>query len=216
MRNVCIVLVSVVVFFTATPLFAAQTLNQETVRNSLTRYPFIKGLFKQERVLQGIGRPIRSSGRFMIWRDHGIYWETSRPLFQATTFSHNRVYYWSDENNPVIVEDGALRINERISQLMLAFFTADFDRLEQDFKAHWRFNGDSWAVELKPSGLYLKKAIHLVTIRGGQHIEEVALALATGDSTVITLDVTATGNAPDEESSKKIEPVDSPPAPKTD
>ena len=89
---------------------------------------------------------------------------------------------------------------------MLAFFTADFDQLERDFKTKWQFGEKSWAVDLTPVGPFISKAITRVGIRGRQHIDHVSLELATGDSTGITLHVTATGDVPDSESRKKIEP----------
>ena len=208
MRRLSVKPVLLLVLLMATQLVAADMLTRQAVQNNLTQYAFIKGEFKQERMLQGISRPIRSSGRFMIWRGHGIYWETNQPLFQATTFLGNRVYYWPDENTPEIVKDGVLRINERISQLMLAFFTADFEQLERDFKADWQLGEKSWTVDLTPNGMFIGKAINRVSIQGEQHIERIDLKLATGDSTSIVLHVSATGDAPDGESRTKIEPND--------
>jgi hypothetical protein len=183
---------------------ADNPINKNDVRGILTRSDFVKGRFEQERILQGINRPIRSTGKFAIWRNNGIYWETSEPLFQATSFLKDSVFYWSSENEYEPVKDGVFRINEKISQIMLAFFTADFEQLEKDFSTDWDVSGDAWTITLLPSNLYVSKAIERVQISGQLHIENVVLDLATGDSTKITLQVTAEGNEPDAESRKKI------------
>jgi hypothetical protein len=185
-------------------VIADNLINKNDVRGILTRSDFVKGRFEQERILQGINRPIRSTGKFAIWRNNGIYWETSEPLFQATSFLKGSVFYWSSENEYEPVKDGVFRINEKISQIMLAFFTADFEQLEKDFSADWDVSGDAWTITLLPSNLYVSKAIERVQISGQLHIENVVLDLATGDSTKITLQVTAEGNEPDTESRKKI------------
>lgn len=185
-------------------VIADNPINKNDVRDILTRSDFVKGRFEQKRTLQGINRPIWSTGKFAIWRNNGIYWETSEPLFQATSFLKDSVFYWSSEDEYEPVKDGVFRINEKISQIMLAFFTADFEQIEKDFNADWDISGDVWTITLLPSNLYVSKAIERVQISGQLHIENVILDLATGDSTKITLQVTAEGNEPDAESRKKI------------
>jgi hypothetical protein len=205
MRTLFNLLFVVLCIFTAS-LNAADSYDKNVVHEILTRHDFVRGRFTQQRVLQGIKRSIQSEGRFAIWRDNGIYWETSAPLFQATSFRNKSVYYWTDNNTFKLAEDGIFQINEKVSQLMLAFFTADFNQLEKDFSVRWDGTKEGWRVSLTPSNIYIGKAIKQVTISGAEHIEEVYLGLATGDSTSIQLQVTAESDKPDKESEDKICP----------
>jgi hypothetical protein len=183
---------------------ADDSVSQSDVRNILTKNDFIKGEFEQERILKGINRPIHSTGKFAIWRNNGIYWETSKPLFQAASFLKDNVYYWSNENTYELVRDGVFRVNEKISQIMLAFFTANFEQIEKDFNIDLAITDKTWTIVLTPSNIYVSKAIERVVIGGMEHIENVVLDLATGDSTKIQLHVTAEGNEPDMESKGKL------------
>ncbi len=176
------------------------------IQDVLTHSAFVKGKFRQERHLEGVVRSIKSSGEFAVWRDNGIYWETNEPLFQATSFLRECVYYWTGKNSFSRVKDGVFQINERIYQIMLAFFTADFEGLSADFEAEWQGNADSWLVKLSPSNVYVKKAINQVTIKGGQHIDSVDLIMSTGDRTSVWLSVLAENDMPDPVSKHKIYP----------
>ncbi|MBN1378373.1 MAG: outer membrane lipoprotein carrier protein LolA [Gammaproteobacteria bacterium] len=198
------VIICAIGFFVSDLALANDSRFENITSKILTQYNYIEGKFEQERTLQGINRVIRSNGRFSIWRDNGIYWETSKPLFQATSFSKGSVYYWTDESNCESVKNDSYQISEKISQLMLAFFTADLKQLESDFEVIGKNTNKGWTIILDPSNMYVSKAVNRVTISGAEHVEKISLELATGDHTNIWLQVTTKGDKPDAENQNRI------------
>lgn len=171
----------------------------------LTSGGYVKGEFKQQRQLRGIAKAITSQGRFVVWRKHGFYWETVTPIFQAISFSNGKIYQWQDAKTVAIVQESSFNVQRRASALILAFFTADFDRLQQDFQISWQFTGKQWSASLVPHNMYIKKALEKVTLSGDKYIESVRLEATAGDITRIRLSVTAEGDEPNQLDRNKID-----------
>lgn len=178
--------------------------NDHDVFEVLNKNKFVSGEFSQEQTFRGITRSIKSSGSFIIWRGNGIYWETDKPMYQATTFTGECILKWIDENNYESDRDGMYQMRRKMSKIVLAFFTADFVYLKKAFDLEWHFEKNNWSVLLTPEEPYTKKAIKHIKIGGRSHINMAMLEMVNGDITLIELTVIHEGDKPDMQSAKKI------------
>lgn len=178
-----------------------------TLYQKLTRHNFIHGRFRQTRELSGIPAPVKSKGRFMIWRSNGLYWETASPLFHATTFTDEQVYQWTEPGVAEPMSDGALQINQRISSVILALFEADFDGLRNNFEISVDDDGEQWNVVMTPVNKYIRKALERISVTGDTHIRTVLLTSTTGDTTRIEMEVTSSGDEPDKKQLNRLSPA---------
>jgi len=153
------------------------------------QHQVIKGRFEQLRHLTGIPRPIRSSGRFIYWRDHGLYWETQKPIAQASTFTADAIIHWQATSRSPQVEQNSSPIQQQVSRILLAVFGGDIQSLESLFDSHGQSESKAeikqWTVELIPTMDAVKQVVEKISLSGEDYIQRLSLNASNGDSTQI-------------------------------
>jgi len=167
-------------------LYAADSVAMnEQLSRKLRQHPVVKGEFEQLRNLAGIPRPIRSRGRFIYWRDHGLYWETNEPISQAATFTPNAIIHWQSATNLQQTERNSSPIQKQISRILLAVFGGDIKSLEQLFESRWSSGSKIWTVDLIPSIAAVKQVVEKISLSGEDYVNNLSLVASNGDATHI-------------------------------
>lgn len=148
----------------------------------------IGGKFEQTRALQGLPRPIVSSGKFLFWRDHGLYWETLLPFYQATTFTTDETLQWLSPQGPAETGNARDPAQKYISRILLAVFSADLRAIDNLFDSSWQIDGNSWQVELTPANRTVAKFIERAILSGDQYIRQLQITSHNGDSNTVHFD----------------------------
>lgn len=151
----------------------------------MQQHRVVKGRFEQWRNLTGIPRPIRSSGRFIFWRDHGLYWETREPIFQSTTFTPDAIIYWQSTATTRQADRSSSPIQQQISRILLAVFGGDIRSLEKLFDSRWSSGPEQWTVDLTPTAAAVKRVVQEITLAGGDYVSRLSLNARNGDNTRI-------------------------------
>lgn len=168
------------------PVYASSaTVAGEQLFRQMRLHRIVKGRFEQWRNLTGIPRPIRSSGRFIFWRDHGLYWETREPIFQSTTFTPDAIIHWQSTAAMRQADRSSSPIQQRISRILLAVFGGDIQSLERLFKSRWSSGPKQWTVDLIPTARAIKRVIQKITLTGGNYVSSLSLGANNGDTTRI-------------------------------
>lgn len=165
------------------------TVASEQLFLQIRQHQVVKGRFEQLRTLTGIPRPIHSSGRFIYWRDHGLYWETQEPISQASTFTLDAIIHWQTTTTPQQADRSSSPIQRQISRILLAVFGGDIQSLEKLFDSRWSSGSESgakqWTVDLTPTMAAVKQVVEKITLSGGKYVKKLSLDASNGDTTQI-------------------------------
>ena len=157
----------------------------QEIKNELKAHVVLSGEFKQIRRLQGFSRPIESTGIFVYWQGRGLYWETQRPFFQASTFIQDGVIDWrqSDGASPTLIDDNPVLRN--MSAIIVPLVGGDLEKLESTFNARWAFDAAGWSIVLDPTSFMVEKAISGIKVSGEVFIRNLAITTPGNDATEI-------------------------------
>ena len=169
------------------------TVASERLSRKMHSHQVVKGHFEQWRNLAGIPRPIRSNGRFIYWRNHGMYWETRTPILQASTFTPDAIFHWHPGTNTRQADRSSSPVQKQISRILLAVFGGNIRSLEKMFDYQWHFgpkpgsesNVGQWTVKLVPKAPIVKRIIEKITLSGEDFISSLKLDTRNGDTTLI-------------------------------
>lgn len=157
--------------------------------SQVRQHRVINGDFEQIRELTGVPRPIRSSGRFVYWRDHGLYWEIREPVSQASTFTPDAVIHWQSTTG--LQQSGSVTspLQKQINGILLAFFGGDTSSLEKIFHSRWLpgnpSDAEHWTLELIPGMAVVKRSVKRITLSGDVHVKDLKIEASNGDKTRI-------------------------------
>ncbi len=161
---------------------------QRSALLQLQQHPIVQGDFTQRRQLSGLPRAIESSGRFIFSRQHGLYWETLQPFYQATTFGVDDLIYWDSIDGPALEAGPRDPVQQYVSQVMLSLFSADMGELDKLFNSQWHGDVNNWSLQLLPAQTAVARIIARVQLRGGQYLRSLSVETRSGDRNTLLLD----------------------------
>ncbi len=167
----------------------ADSLNEslkDRVSHKLQSSSLVSGEFVQEKTLSGFPRSISSTGRFLYWRTHGLYWETLKPFSHATTFMAKEVLHWKNGQRRETHQKSADASQKHISRILLAIFNGDLAGLEDYFHIQWEGNDSNWLIRLVPSHSMVSKTLSNIKLTGNDYLETLSIANTNGDKTFIS------------------------------
>jgi hypothetical protein len=154
----------------------------------LRQHAIVSGNFRQQRQLKGLPRALESSGRFVFWRQHGVYWETLKPFYQATTFTGDRTVQWASKDGPALEAGADDPVQRYVNKVMLALFSADLRALDKHFSAQWQNEGGNWSLELVPLQAGIARVIENIRLDGNQYLRRISVATRNGDRNTMWLE----------------------------
>lgn len=147
----------------------------------------LRGLFRQNRHLREIPKPLLATGDFTFARDIGFFWHTRQPFDSTLMFNDTGMVQMdagAPPQHPPADQQPAARL---IGQLFTALFTLDIARLDEEFELFESVEGERWTLGLKPRADAIAAIVRQVTVSGSGDVERVELLDARGDRTVIEL-----------------------------
>ncbi len=157
----------------------------EHLSRQIRQHQVVKGRFEQWRNLTGIPLPIRSRGRFIYWRNHGLYWETQEPISQASTFTPDTIIHWQSNVATRQADKSSSPVQKQISRILLAVFGGDIQLLDKLFNSRWNFGPELWTVDLTPTTAAVSRVVEKITLSGEGYINSLNLDASNGDTTQI-------------------------------
>jgi len=157
----------------------------QKITNQLQQHTLLAGEFRQTRRLQGFSRAIESTGIFIYWQGHGLYWETRQPFFQASTFIQDGVIDWrqSDGFKSEVIDNNPILKN--ISSIIVPLVGGDLEKLERTFDASWDFGEKEWSITLEPVSFMISRAVSGIEVTGQQFIRNFVITTSGNDITAI-------------------------------
>jgi len=148
----------------------APEVDEAAIVDRLSSHAVVRGSFIQTRELENAAATLRSEGRFVFWRNHGVYWATHQPVRITKIYRHDKTLVIEDDggNSP----PGEVRgVRERhFRETLLTIFSFDKDRLAQRFEQEWRGQGHNWQLFLTPKNRGLKQYLSTIELWGAGNI----------------------------------------------
>lgn len=161
--------------------------NDDAIRSILQQlqtFNVLSGKFIQYRNLVGIPKSLQSSGGFLFWRAHGLYWHIDKPFSHALTYTPDDILFWGEATKLGGRQKKSV-IEKQISKTLLAIFGGDVSQIQEMFELTWHINDAHWEIDLIPKTYAAKKSISNVIVKGSRHIEELVILSRGGDKTRI-------------------------------
>jgi hypothetical protein len=156
------------------------------IKKDLVSFDVLKGNFEQSKKIKIIKKPLKSYGDFILVKNKGLLWRTSKPLVSAIRITQDDIVSLGEGKKVVFVsmkDQPALRV---IGKILFALFATDVDELQRHFKfTKVLATPESWSVMLTPNDANVAKVIRYVDISGAKTVHKLILFEANGDSTEI-------------------------------
>ncbi len=144
----------------------------------------LTGKFVQRRYLNGLGRPLSSSGDFLLAREKGILWRTNTPYPSEFVLSEKGLSLFDGEIETRLSAANHPGLQAAL-KMFFALITLDMQRLADSFDLYADTAGDRWQVGLRPREGGLAQVFDRAVISGAQTVQRIELSTAGGDRTEI-------------------------------
>jgi|GEM_PF-79699 len=155
------------------------------IGSRLAQPAVLRGRFEQTKQVAGFSRPLRSSGDFLVARDHGVLWHTREPFAGDLKLTREAIVATQDGQTAFRLsadEEPTVRV---INGLMFSLLNGEVDRLAEHFTVDGQAGDAGWELALKPRQPGLAKLLSGVSLQGDRHVRRIVLEEANGDRTEI-------------------------------
>lgn len=171
-------------FLAAFPL-AAET-SQEAVfadmNERLERHPLLRAEFEQERKLQILQRPLKSSGRMVLREGDGILWQVETPHAVTYLIRAGEILEWQGGESPQRTAMASVPAFRLMTEMFMAALAGDTAALQEGFQAEALPADQGWRLRLTPKSEDLSGLIADLEVAGDRYVEEVHLREVKGDA----------------------------------
>lgn len=169
--------------------------------------------FIEKRSVAMLDRTLESSGRLSFEAPDTFVRETLKPRQERVAVVGNQVTMSRGERSRTMVLDAVPEASILV-EAMRGTLTGNRDAIERQFTATVTGNAARWVLELVPRDARLREQVISVRVSGQQSlVREVAVALADGDRSVMTIEPHAVASRPASGPAFRPAPAPAAPAP---
>lgn len=159
----------------------------ETLTAHLQTTPRLHVAFTQTRTMAALSRPLKTSGRLVLAREHGVIWQVQKPL--------HLTYVVGPKGMLEVGPDGKARMKNakdapmvaQMGRILQALLQGRWSALEEFFTLKGEGTPERWKITLTPkaqTAAFLKG----VQVNGGKFIERIHVDEASGDAMDLVFD----------------------------
>ena len=149
----------------------------------------LQGRFEQQKNIAVLPVPLMSNGRFTLEQGKSIEWQLLEPVQQTIRLSPNGITLESGGKAGKLGEAMPAQGAETLTKVFMAVVSGQWETLSEYFEIEAAGNADKWQLLLLPRSQALAAYIRQIEIRGGEFTEQLDIAEANGDSTIIRLTI---------------------------
>ncbi|SQC93949.1 Uncharacterised protein [Cedecea neteri] len=126
-------------------LLAAQAAGAVTLDDIQKRFaavPVMRAQFEQERQIKGMAQPLHSSGRIVVSKHKGLWWQQRQPFPMKLVVGANRMIQVMGNQPPQAVTAESNPQMFQFNQLLRRLFYIDRKTLEKDFISEFSDQGE--------------------------------------------------------------------------
>ena len=170
-------------FLAIAPVEADNSLSD--IRQLLAKNSVICADFTQNKSLRALTRPLVSQGRLVFVAGKGVLWQVREPFATQVLVKSDALIKWNDEGVPQRLSFGQSPVFRTLSQVFLAVFTGDINRLWKTFEIESDVRQSRWRLTLTPRDPGFAAIIETVRVSGGRFVDELLIEEGRGDRTLI-------------------------------
>ena len=174
-----------------------QPLNAETmaaftaVSQRLADHPITKGNFEQEKVLNRLGRSLKSEGIFIISAAQGMVWETAKPFSSTLVLGKNYLVQSRPGGQKTVLSAEGNETFLRLAEALSAVFSGNARGLMDNFKVYFTIDnsvsGGAWKLGLSPLDRAISTFAAKITMSGDTVIRSIVIDEQSGDTIKYTM-----------------------------
>ena len=161
--------------------------NFVAVEKTLMQNSHVHGNFTQSRQMQGLDKPLLSSGTFELSASGGLIWQQTKPFASTLTVTRETLTQQIMDNPPTVITKAQQPIVFSFTQVFMSVLQGNTQAVEQYFNLGFSGDSQAWQLVLTPKGSPLDKAIESITLKGAKTIEFIEVKDAQGNVMDITL-----------------------------
>lgn len=162
-----------------------------------SRADVVRGSFRQEKYLAELDRPLVSSGRFLMVRDHGLIWEIERPFESTLIIGRQHMVQRVDGRQTLRLSRAEQPGLQVVAAVLMAVFQADLDRLRDFFDIRAvPGEGEGWHLVMQPTADSVTEFVERLTVHGTDGVERIEFEEPGGDRSLIRLQRTPDSGSP--------------------
>src|SRR5476649_2775748 len=167
----------------STALYAAAPVAK--IQAMLARPPVLCGSFDQSKQLNGMKKPLASSGRFCVVAGTGVLWRTLRPFPSTLRLTRDEIVNYQGDRVAMRLDAKTEPTVRMINSVLFSLLGGDLAQLDTLFDIDGSVDATSWNVTLKARSPALAKAIGGIRLDGGAYVKNIVISEAGGDRTSI-------------------------------
>ncbi|MFQ0997155.1 MULTISPECIES: outer membrane lipoprotein carrier protein LolA [unclassified Gilliamella] len=194
-KFIALLLTTLAIFFSS--LTYAITLDE--LQHQFSKNEVIRANFTQNRYINGLSNPLHSTGKMILSQKWGLWWQQQTPFTMTLKMNNQRMEQRIDDQTPqIITAENQPQLFE-FNHLLTAIFTADKQKLENNFMINLSEQEHQWTLILTPKLAPLNKIFKEIILTGHKHLNTITLNDMQHDKTVITFSKHQTANLTEHE-----------------
>ena len=163
------------------------------IQTMLAKPAVLCGHFEQSKQLNGMKRPLMSSGRFCVVSGKGVLWRNLQPFPTTLRLTKDEIVNYQGDRVAMRLDAKQEPTVRMINSVLFALLAGDLGQLETLFDVEGSASSGSWQVALKARQPALAKAIGSISLDGGLYVNHLHMTEASGDQTAIVFSAIQTG-----------------------
>ncbi|WP_137937806.1 outer membrane lipoprotein carrier protein LolA [Chitinivorax sp. B] len=166
----------------------------DRIQAQLARPDVLCGVFNQAKTLQGLKKPVKSSGRFCMISNKGVLWRTQQPFTSNLKLTRDEIVESQGEQVTKVLNARQEPTVRLINSLLFSLMNGDLQQLENSFHITTQAGGKGWQATLIPkSGNGIDRVVRQITLNGASHVQQIQLSESGGDRTDIVFSAMTLG-----------------------
>ena len=148
----------------------------------LAVHPIVQGNFEQEKILDRLGRSLKSSGNFIIAAELGMVWDTLKPFPSTLTLGKDYLVQSRPGGQKTVLSAQGNETFIRLAEVLSAVFSGHTKKLEDNFKVYYLGAASGWELGLLPSDSAIASFAVKITMKGDEAMRSILINEQNGDS----------------------------------
>ncbi len=160
---------------------SGETLAQVKSTPLIPEVNILRGEFEQVRYLKGFKNPLKSEGRFLVSKFHGVVWQGIKP-FPSRILIRNSGAIVNLDQPKTTARKKANKPSAAMSKIMLAMLSGNQAEMAKHFTIQRTEAKGIWTLQLHPKG-GMARVFSRVEMNGDRYIHKVVMEEKSGDKT---------------------------------
>ena len=153
----------------------------------LAEHPVVKGNFEQEKILNRLGRSLKSSGDFIIASELGMVWDTVRPFPSTLVLGRDYFVQSRPGGQRTVLSAAGNETFLGMAEVISAVFSGNIRGLLENFEVFYSGSPSAWELGLLPVKRAMATFAGRIVLNGDTAIRSIVVHELNGDSIVYNL-----------------------------